>query len=196
MKHRTQDWTQEQIALLIAMYPTNPLQEIIAATGRSKEGVYAKAQALKLSRANSSKFKPGNTAGVGRVRRREPSAIFKITSRDLVLGEFLRNPSQTTKSLSAATGVRRSGCWMICNDLVKKGLAHISGWVCSKETNWNKEATFTYGSGESLAWTPRQNKAEGDPFEILPVPRPPIGIWGLCWPNTTTPAQQAEMNTA
>ena len=110
-------------------------------------------------------------------------AVFKITSRDRVLGEFRRDPIQTTKSLSAATGVRRSGCWIICNELVKKGQAYISGWKCSKETNWNKEAEYTFGPGESLPWTPRQNKAEGDPYEIQPIPRPPIGLWGICWPT-------------
>jgi len=198
---KTFKWTKEQDAFLRAMYPSNPMQEIIEATGKTMNAIYARAQLLGLERENKSKFKPGDQRGhkfqPGNKSWNTGKAVFKITSRDLVLGEFKRNPSQTTKSLSLATGVRRSGCWTICNDLVKKGLAHISGWVCSKETNWNKEATFTYGPGESTEWTPRQqkNQPDEDPYEIQPIPRPTLGLWGICWPNTTMPASPAERNS-
>ncbi|MGK3946766.1 hypothetical protein ABK046_51435, partial [Streptomyces caeruleatus] len=71
------------------------------------------------------------------------------------------------------------------NGLVKAGQARISGWRCTKETNWNKEATFTYGPGEGVAWTPRQQpKEHDDPYAIQPVPRPTLGLWNLCWPIT------------
>ena len=187
MKLRTQDWPPEQVALLVAMYPTHPMKAISEATGRTINAIYAKSQALKLSRENKAKFVSGDPRAHKFAPGHKPwnagRSQFKVTSRDLVLGEFKRNPVQTTKSLSAATGVRRSGCWTICNGLVKAGKAHISGWRCGKETNWNKEAEYTFGPGESLPWTPRQNKAEGDPYEIQPIPRPPIGLWGVCWPT-------------
>lgn len=190
MKLRTQDWTKEQVALLVAMYPTHPMSAIAEATGRTMAAIYVKARKLKVPRENQAKFKSGDPRAHKFAPGHKPwnagRAEFKVTSRDLVLGEFKRNPVQTTKSLSAATGVRRSGCWTICNGLVKAGKAHISGWRCGKETNWNKEAEYTFGPGESLPWTPRQNKAEGDPFEILPVPRPTIGLWGVCWPTITS----------
>lgn len=190
MKLRTQDWPPEHVALLVAMYPTYPMKAISEATGRTVNAIYAKAQGMKISRENQAKFKSGDPRAHKFAPGHKPwnagRAEFKVTSRDLVLGEFKRNPVQTTKSLSAATGVRRSGCWTICNGLVKAGKAHISGWRCGKETNWNKEAEYTFGPGESLPWTPRQNKAEGDPFEILPVPRPTIGLWGVCWPTITS----------
>ncbi len=184
-------WTREQDALLRAMYPLRPMAEIIEATGRSKEAIYARAQRFELKREHQTQFgKSGAPEGHKFQKGCKPwnagKAVFKITSRDRVLGEFRRDPIQTTKSLSAATGVRRSGCWIICNELVKKGQAYISGWKCSKETNWNKEAEYTFGQGESLPWTPRQKKSEieEDPYQILPVPRPTLGVWGLCWPIT------------
>lgn len=201
MKLRIQDWTKEQIALLVAMYPSSPMQEITAATGRSKEGVYAKAQALKLKRENKAKFIPGDVRGHKFKPGNKPwntgKAVFKITSRDLVLGEFKRNPIQTTKTLSDATGVSRSGCWSVCNRLVSIGEAHISGWICDKSTNWNNLAIYTFGPGESVEWTPRQqkNQPDKDPYEIQPIPRPNLGLWGICWPNTTTPASPAERNS-
>ncbi len=187
MKLRTQDWPPEQVALLVAMYPTHPMKAISEATGRTVNAIYAKAQGMKISRENQAKFKSGDPRAHKFAPGHKPwnagRSQFKVTSRDLVLGEFKRNPVQTTKSLSDATGVRRSGCWTICNGLVKAGKAHISGWRCGKETNWNKEAEYTFGPGESLPWTPRRNKTEGDPYEIQPIPRPPIGLWGVCWPT-------------
>ena len=187
MKTRSQDWTKEQVALLVAMYPTHPMKDIAEATGRTMNAIYAKSQALKLSRENKAKFVSGDPRAHKFAPGHKPwnagRSQFKVTSRDLVLGEFKRNPVQTTKSLSAATGVRRSGCWTICNGLVKAGKAHISGWRCGKETNWNKEAEYTFGQGESLPWTPRQKSDDSDPYEIQPIPRPPIGLWGVCWPT-------------
>ena len=196
MKTRSQDWTKEQVALLVAMYPTHPMKDIAEATGRTRNAIYAKSQALKLSRENKAKFVSGDPRAHKFAPGHKPwnagRSQFKVTSRDLVLGEFKRNPVQTTKSLSAATGVRRSGCWTICNGLVKAGQAHISGWRCGKDTNWNKEAEYTFGPGESLPWTPRRKSDDSDPHEILPIPRPPIGLWGLCWPITNAGQAPAE----
>lgn len=188
MKTRSQDWTQEQVALLVAMYPTHPMKDIAEATGRTMAAIYVKARHMKIARENQAKFGKANAPeGHKFPKGHKPwnagRSQFKVTSRDLVLGEFKRNPVQTTKSLSAATGVRRSGCWTICNGLVKAGKAHISGWRCGKETNWNKEAEYTFGPGESLPWRPRQKSDDSDPYEILPIPRPPIGLWGICWPT-------------
>lgn len=201
MKFRRQDWTTEQIALLVAMYPTNQMQEIIDATGRSKEAIYAKAQSLNLQRQNKTVFGSGNNNGIKFAKGHTPwnagRSVFKITTRDLVIGEFKRNPVQTTITLSQATGAIRSGCWAVCNDLVKKGLAHVSGWVCDKSTKWNKLAIYTFGPGESVEWTPRHRPPdEPDPYEIQPIPRPQLGLWGVCWPTTTTPAQPAERITS
>lgn len=196
MKLRTQDWPPEQVALLVAMYPTHPMKAISEATGRTINAIYAKSQALKLSRENKAKFVSGDPRAHKFAPGHKPwnagKSQFKITSRDLVLGEFKRNQVQTTKSLSAATGVRRSGCWTICNGLVKAGKAHISGWRCGKETNWNKEAEYTFGPGESMPWTPRQKSDDSDPYEIQPIPRPTIGLWGLCWPITNAGQAPAE----
>ena len=188
MKTRSQDWTQEQVALLVAMYPTRPMKDIAEATGRTIAAIYVKARHMKIARENQAKFGKANAPeGHKFPKGHKPwnagRSQFKVTSRDLVLGEFKRNPVQTTKSLSAATGVRRSGCWTICNGLVKAGKAHISGWRCGKETNWNKEAEYTFGPGESLPWTPRQKSDDSDPYEIQPIPTPPIGLWGICWPT-------------
>ena len=41
MKLRTQDWPPEQVALLVAMYPTRPMKAIAEATGRSLRKVRA-----------------------------------------------------------------------------------------------------------------------------------------------------------
>lgn len=202
MKTRAQDWTQEQSALLVSMYPTSEMKDIIKATGKTLDAIYSKAKTLGLRRENQAKFKPGEARGhkfqPGNKSWNAGRSVFKITTRDLVLGEFKRNPVQTTITLAQATGARRSGCWVVCNDLVSKGLAHISGWICDKSTNWNKLAIYTFGPGDSVEWTPRQqkNQPDEDPYEIQPIPRPVLGLWGICWPNTTTPAQPAERNAA
>jgi hypothetical protein len=189
---RPTDWTTEQDALLRAMYPANPMPEIVEATGRTMHAVYSRAKLLKLTRKNKAKFAEGSAPVGQRFQQGKPSwnagkAVFKITARDLVLGEFRRNPVQTTKTLAEATGLRRSGCWTVCNHMVKQGEAHISGWTSSVETGYNKIATFTLGPGENVKWTPRQKKADSEedisPYEILPIPRPQLGAWGCVWPN-------------
>lgn len=201
MKLRSQDWTPEQVALLRAMYPTSSMESIIKATGKTQDSVYSKAKTLGLRRENTAKFKPGEARGhkypKGNVPWNAGKSVFKITTRDLVLGEFKRNPAQTTITLAHATGARRSGCWTVCNDLVSKGLAHISGWICDKSTNWNKLAIYTYGPGDSVEWTPRQqkNQPDEDPYEIQPIPRPPIGLWGLCWPVNQSLPSAGERNS-
>ena len=39
MKTRSQDWTKEQVALLVAMYPTRSMKDIAEATGRNPKRI-------------------------------------------------------------------------------------------------------------------------------------------------------------
>jgi hypothetical protein len=200
---RATDWTEEQDALLRAMYPANPMPEIVESTGRTVHAVYARAKVLKLSRESKTKFGKGQKGGKGFAPGNVPwnagKTVFKATHpHDKVLHEFRNHQEQTARSLSEATGMRKSACAAVCRNMVKKGEAHVVRWEVVKTSKWNKVAVYGFGPGENAPRPPSKASLanESNPFEVLPIPTPPIGLWGLCWPNITTPAQPAERNTA
>ena len=197
-------WTILEDAFLATHYAAMRAEDIGAAIGRSKEAVYCRAKYIGLFKENPTNFRKGTKNGkpftTGNVPWNAGTARKSITPlRDKIITTFAEQKEATLAALAQVTGATTAACWKVCSKLRSEGNVHITRYQPAKRSAINHEAVYRIGLGVDAdrpsAIEPKQ-VFESDPYEILPIPAPTLGAWGLCWPNTTTPAEQAERKAA
>lgn len=182
-------WTEKQDAYLASNYATAPMIAIIKATGRTMHAIHARARSLGLKRPNKGVFDGTKPLG----RRFAPGQKpwnFKETKpptlRDKIIALFAERRELTIGHMHKATGSTKSACWRVCETLRTERGIHISRYQPAANSAENFEAVYCIGVGaDAEKPTTRRIDPNEDAYEIQPIPRPVLGLWGLVW-NTNS----------
>ncbi len=179
-------WTAERDAILREMYYDQPLDQIMAATGTSRDGIYARAKLLNLTRKRFGGFKQGHT-----IRRNYQTAAPKPpTLQDRVL-TFLRD----TDSALIARDVAKQ---MMIGDVACVSLAlrrrhrakeiHISEYQPKRRKHDPPFVpAYSFGNGQDATMP------EPDAVERFHAPNPiPYSVLPFWHDHVFKPVPQAE----
>lgn len=182
-------WTPEQDAILRQMYYDQPLDQIMTATSKSRDGIYARAQLLNLTRKRFGGFKQGNT-----IRRTYTSAPKPPTLQDRVL-TFLRDKDSALISRDVAKQ-------MLITDVASVSLAlhrlhrakeiHVAEYQPKRRKHDPKFIpAYSFGKG------PDAEMPEPDAVERFHEPNPiPYSVLPFFHDHVFKPAPPAERNHA
>lgn len=183
-------WALDEMVYLTKHYATKEVREICAHLDRSVNSIHGKATAMELHRENGGRINK-ETAKVMRKLQGNPTPL-----RDKIIALFAEHQELTINQMRKACNARAASCWRVCDKLSRQGNIHISRYQAVESAAGNFEAIYRIGAGVNAERpTTRRMEPKEDAYEIQPIPRPKLGLWGLVW-NTTTPAQPAERNTA
>lgn len=172
-------WTPEKDAILRAMYWDQPLDQIIAATGKSRDGIYARSQLLNLKRKHFGGFRLGN-----HIRRNYPTAAPKPpTLQDRVL-TFLRGEDSALISRDVAKAMALSDVASVSLALRRLHRAreiHVAEYQPKRRKHDPRFVpAYSFGKGTDA------EMPEPDAVERFhapnPIPRPelcPIDMWAF-----------------
>lgn len=179
-------WSIDELVLLTRHYATKPKQwisdEIRRVTGvyRSTFSINAKAFSLNLLKDED-------------FRRNYHTPL-----RDVVIEILAMAKETTVKEMATRTHSPISSCYKILRALQKQGNIHVCRWLPVGSNN--HEAVYRIGAGKNIRRpglkaepvikpvkkTPARKAPEitADQDEPVPIPKPAIGPWGLCWTST------------
>lgn len=186
-------WTEKQDAFLASHYADAPMMAIIEATGRTMHAIHARARALGLRRPNKGCFDGSKPLGRRFAPGQKPWNFQEAkppTLRDKIIALFAERRELTISDMHKATGSTKSACWRVCETLRAERGIHISRYRPTEKAAGNFEAVYCIGVGTD-AEKPNHRRAEPkeDAYEIQPIPRPKLGLWGLVW-NITNNTQE------
>ena len=195
----TRKWTEHEDAYLAANFADAEMWRMVDETSRSRFSIYYRAKVLGLKRTNQTLFKPGKApagtpfskgnvpwnAGTKKDRTGLPIKG-KTPLRDKIIAMLLVYGNQTVAQLATAAGAKQKAVWAACDKMRKSKEIHIGAYIPAP----GKHAIlYALGAGEDALCPERKSQAdlnEPDPYEPVPVPRPQLGAWGLCWNITTS----------
>lgn len=194
MKSKNQ-WTDTEDCYLAKNFNDAEMWRMTADLGRSRDAIYCRAKKLGLHRENRTTFKPGQTAigtpfQPGNVPWNANPNGKPVLLRDKITALLATYQDQTIAQMVVATGSNAASCWRVCNKLRAQGNLHIAQYLPAPG---NAEAVYRIGRGvDAIKPDPERVRPanEPDPYELVPVPRPQLGLWGCTWPTTT---QQQEI---
>ena len=198
MKYK-QFWTDTEDCYLAKNFNDAEMWRMVADLGRSRDATYCRARKLGLTRENRTQFKAGQKpAGTpfaaGNVPWNANPNGKPVLLREKITALLATYQDQTISQMVAATGSNAASCWRVCNKLREQGNLHIAEY---RPAPGNCEAVYRIGRGvDAVKPDPEKTRpaTEPDPYELVPVPRPTLGLWGCVW--NTTPATPAERNAA
>ena len=170
-------WTPEQDAILRAMYWNTPMDQIIAATGKPLQGIYARAKKLLLKRHHIGGFRVGHT-----IRNRKRAAPKPPSMQDRVL-TFLRDADSAwvARDIAKSFGTETSVVSFALRCLHRDGSIHIAEYR-PKRLKHDLPFVPAYAFGDADD-APMQGPAEIERFHApSPIPRPelcPIDMWAF-----------------
>lgn len=160
---------------------------------RSRDAIhYRGSRVLKLRRPNRTKFQRGFQYGApfrpGAVPwnagTAKPNPQQRLRAKIIAL--LTEHKELTLRQMSEATGSTRASCWRVCEDLRLQGNCHISEWRPVAGSAGNTECVFKIGHGDDADKPTKKVDVAEDPYALVAVPHPAIGLWGLA--ESTTPA--------
>lgn len=198
-------WSEADDAYLAANFRDCEMWRMMNHLDRSRDSIHYRAQVLGLKRPNPTLFKPRQVAvgvpfskgnvpwNVGiKKESGKPARKERTMLRDKIIAMMLAYGNQTVGKLAAATEANPSAIWKACNKMRKANELHVAAYIPAPGKHI---IVYALGRGEDAACPESKTMVEvndPDPYEIQPIPRPALGLWGLVW---NTAAQQTTDNS-
>lgn len=201
-------WTISEDAYLATNYPTAPLATMAEHLDRSIDAIHCRARKLEVRRVNmgnlrfrfqsGAAFKSGHRPWNAGTAKPKETPTKRLSLRDKIIAGLVEHSERTVTQLSKTTGSNKSSVQRLLCRIRDQKNCHIDRYDPVPNSPGNFQAIWKIGAGldaEKPENCGAPKRRAEDIYEPIPIPRPPLGLWGLVW-NTTTPAEPVERNAA